>query len=482
MTNFLLGKVRRIYFMALPENKLDLKKSRVCYTIGDSAAQTIVQLAGGTFIVALMSSIGISDANIGILTSLASLAALFQLFTMRFVSKLKKYKFFVCFTVMQKFFLALIYMVPLLSFSMEAKIIWVVGGYFLAQIWTQIGTPTTQDWIASLVPSRVRGRYFAIKDSVAVFIVVSVMLVAGIILDHFKKEDIKIGFVIISVMILVLALINLIAFSMMKEPRVSIIDENGYEMHGNLAKRAKQEKLEELEELKKQGVSEGQKENIITEIKDAFTFPLFRKALLLNLLWMSCFYIAAPFNASYQIKELSLPYTFIMIVNFVVNMIRIYISPKVGKLADRFGMARIFKYFLLGLMLNYILTSFSLPGNAYIMMPIASLCSSVGWAFIGIGLFGIQLEFLDAKKRMMQLTILSSISGVYGFLISFVGGKILEFLQHNRPVFFGRELYAQQILNMVGAIMIIITFMYTKFRIQTIKVKANSSDGSMKNI
>lgn len=52
--NWCLGRLRRIYFMALPESEADYEKSRRRYIVGDSAAQTIAQLAGGTFLVSLM--------------------------------------------------------------------------------------------------------------------------------------------------------------------------------------------------------------------------------------------------------------------------------------------------------------------------------------------------------------------------------------------------------------------------------------------
>ena len=102
MHRYMMGKVRRIYFMALPETKKDMKSSRIYYTTADSAAQTIGQLAGGTFFATLMSQSGISDANIGIITSLVSLAALSQLFLINFFKKIKKYKFLVCATSLQR--------------------------------------------------------------------------------------------------------------------------------------------------------------------------------------------------------------------------------------------------------------------------------------------------------------------------------------------------------------------------------------------
>ena len=72
---WLLGRLRRIYFMALPENEGDYEKSRKNFIAGDSANQTIAQLAGGTFLVSLMLSVHIPDASIGVITSMGSLAA-----------------------------------------------------------------------------------------------------------------------------------------------------------------------------------------------------------------------------------------------------------------------------------------------------------------------------------------------------------------------------------------------------------------------
>jgi sugar phosphate permease len=221
--------------MALPESKIDLKKSRIYYTTADTATQTIVQLAGGTFLAALMSYSGISDANIGIITSLVSLAALSQLFLINYFKRLKKYKFLVCATSLQRLLFALLYFIPLLGIRTPGKAILIVLLYFIGQVCVQIGIPASQDWIASLVPSRLRGKYFSIKDSVAVFVVSSMMLISGMVLDYFKKSNILIGFIIIGILIFLLTMINVISLSLMKEPKTSYMNQDGKEMHGRLA-------------------------------------------------------------------------------------------------------------------------------------------------------------------------------------------------------------------------------------------------------
>lgn len=453
--------------MALPESKMDYKKSRINYTTADTAAQTIAQLVGGTFLASLMSYSGISDANIGVISSLVSLAALSQLFLINFFKRLKKYKFLVCVTSLQRILFSIIYLIPILAISDSVKGVMIVILYFLGQIFVQIGTPASQDWIASLVPSRLRGKYFTIKDSVAVFVVSTTMLIAGMILDFFADSALEIGFILIGAMIFILTMLNFICLSNMHEPRVSYINEQGKEMHGRLARKAKQNEV----------AASLEKQSLWQELKDAFVNRKFRKAFTIQCIYNFAFYICSPFNASYQIKELSLPYTFIMFIAFIANLYRIYISPKMGRLADRLGMARMLRYTLFCLGLNFLSMAFTVPANAYPMTILTTILSSTAWSFVGIGLFGVQLDFFQSDKRMTWLTITSSISGFLGFFVSILGGVLLDLLQKADLKILGIHIYAQQVLNLTGFIIILLAVYYIRYHMETEKIDTNRSDG-----
>ena len=465
MHRYMMGQLRRIYFMALPESKQDLKSSRIYYTTADSAAQTIAQLAGGTFLATLMSHSGISDANIGIITSLLSFAALTQLFLINFFKRIKKYKFLVTVTALQRILFAALYFVPLLMINDISKAVLIVLMYFIGQVFVQIGTPASQDWIASLVPSRLRGKYFSIKDSVAVFVVSSLMLICGMILDYFKKVNIFTGFIIIGVIIFILTVINVVALSLMKEPKLSYVNQDGKEMHGRLAKKAKE----------KVPADKGQ--SILSEIKEAVHDRKYRKAFAIQCLYTLAFYICAPFNSSYMINDLALPYTFIMLVSFIFNLYRIYIMPRLGRMADKHGMGKLLRYTLFSLGLNFLTVAFMMPFNAYPMYILATFFGSTAWAFVGIGLFGIQLDFYPSEKRMIWLTLTSSVSGLFGFLVSVIGGTVLARLQKLELFLFGYKIYAQQVLNLIGFLIILCAVIFIRLRIETEKVDANRQDG-----
>lgn len=451
--HWFLGRFRRIYFMALPESEADYEKSRRRYIAGDAAAQTIVQLAGGTFLVSLMLSVGFSDAQAGVLTSVASLAALFQLFTMRMVNHLTKRKLFICLMTVQKLYLAFIFFIPLLPVPDSTRQLLMIAGYFIAQVCAQVGTPATQDWIASLVPARLRGNYFSRKDAFCVFVTVTMMLLSGVVMDATAGERQNMGFTLNGSMILLLVVLNAWAFSCMKEPRQGELNAAGKEMHGKLRHKY----------LPKQPVHNG---NLLAEMRDAFGKADFRMAFTLTLLWQTSFYCAAPFNNSYQLGELGMPFTFIMVIGFLCNMLRIAITPLMGKLGDKHGMAFLYKYSLVGILLYFIFFALAVPSNAYPMVILGTVCSALGWSFAGIGLFGVQLELLEEGKRDIQLSILLALSGVYGFLVSFVSGCLLDFLQKVLATLPGQRLYAQQFTNALGAGFLLITILYLKCRVQ----------------
>ena len=150
---------------------------------------------------------------------------------MQRINRLRKRKLFVCFCVLQKLLLALLFFLPLTRTAGGLEQGLLLGGYFLAQVWSQIATPATQDWIASLVPMKERGSYFSRKDAVAVFVTVTLMLGMGVVMDVCSGPKQLLGFFINGSLILFLVLLNFGAFSCMKEPRMGETNPEGREIH-----------------------------------------------------------------------------------------------------------------------------------------------------------------------------------------------------------------------------------------------------------
>ena len=167
-------------------------------------------------------------------------------------------------------------------------------------------------------------------------------------------------------------------------------------------------------------------------------------------MWMTAYFVAMPFNFSYQLNELKLSYTYITVISFVCSLLRILITPVVGKAADRVGMAKTVERGMALVALHYLVMVFARASNGYLTYTIATIFSCCAWSYTGIGFLGIQLEFFDKERRVVLFSLFSAISGIYGFLVSFVTGKLLDFLQKKEMLIGNVPVYAQQITNLMG--------------------------------
>lgn len=464
----LLGKFRKTYFMALPENQQDLLRSRKLYTTGDSAAQTIVNIAAGTFLVSLMTSIGISDGNMGIILSFPSLAALFQLLVMNYVQSLDKRKAFICSCHLYRIVLAFVFFIPVMPWSQPVKVIVFLIAFLSGQIFVQISAPAATDWLASLVPSRLRSRYFTIKDSVVVFVIVSVSLVVGIVYDLLEKVNPNYGFIMLGCLIVILVLIAFIAFSKVNEPRLSLTNEYGMELHGTLLRKAL---------LVHPPIPKNQ--NLLSEAKAILKNRNLKIAFVLNMLWVFASSSASPFNSSYIVKDLQLSFTFIMVISFIANTVRVLLMPKIGKVASKTGAPWMLKCVLTCFALSYAFMVLQKPSTPPVFYILYQLFASLAYTYIGIGLLEIQLNFMEYEKRTIQYTILSVFSGILAFSVSAIFGKILDFLQKLDLHIGSQKIYAQQITNCVGILFTLLMIFYLHFVVEKIKVKQDRKDGSV---
>ena len=113
---FLLGKLRRHFFMQHPESERDWALTRLCFIINGATATAIGSLAGGAFIATLLIQLGVSDAMNGIIAAIPTVAGLSQIFMLQITKHIRKAKFITivsCF--ISRIIYALLVIIPFLT-------------------------------------------------------------------------------------------------------------------------------------------------------------------------------------------------------------------------------------------------------------------------------------------------------------------------------------------------------------------------------
>lgn len=445
---FVLGKLKKQFFRAYPENLEDYKRSRSLLIIYDICVAGLTAMAHGTFLVLLMTELGMSDGNMGLILSFHNFANIAQLISIKLSGRIVKNKLFVYHFETSRILLGVLYFIPFLFISSKAKVTIFVLMYCLVQICVYICSPAFVDWSASLVPEETRGKYYATKQAASNVASLVVSFVAGIVADALKTNHLNLLFIILGTAVITFGIGAVTSILFVKEPKTSYIDADGHEVVGSL--------------IKKRRLANGKIEDV--SITKAFIEAMkskgFRNLLVITCLWWTGYNASISFNTSYMLKELNLSYTMISFSSIVIGVIQAYLGPKLGKLSDKRGTAKVTSLLLYILALHSLFMAIATPQNGLVMFILSRICYAVAFAFINVGLLNLKLEYIPTGRRIVLLSVLEMISGVFGYAMSFVFGRFIDYFQAyalTKDTFIG---YAQQYTNALSVVIFVIAAIY----------------------
>lgn len=179
-------------------------RSRTSYILQASFEYCTSVLVADVFLAKLLTEIGMSDATIGIISSLISVSFLFQLAALRFAQCIRNIKKTVILfdTVSQLFFIA-IYFVPFLGLSLIQKTVFVCSCLLIAYLLKYMTSTVFFKWANGFVmPSR-RGAFSANKEIVSLIVGMILTFAVGNLVDCLEFQGkLKTSFVIIAMIML----------------------------------------------------------------------------------------------------------------------------------------------------------------------------------------------------------------------------------------------------------------------------------------
>ena len=447
---FLLGKMKKPFFRAYPEDDSQIEKSLKCEVVSSACISTTSSLATGTFLVLLMTQLGMSDGSMGLILTFHNFANLAQLISIKVSGRIVKNKLFVFIFEFQRILLGLLFFLPLLAWKSDVKTFVFVALYCFVQICIYICNPAKVDWIDTLVNGENRGGYYALRQSVTNIVTLLAGFIMGVVVDSLKGESINTLLPIMGISVMAFQAVGLFMMLLTKEKRVSVIDENGHEVVGSLIK--KRNLLnQELESV-----------SIVKEFVEAIRSRMFRKLLVVECLWLLGYTILAFYNTSYMLDELNLSYTLISSFSIILCVSQLILGPRFGKMADKVGTAKVTRFVVLMMALHCLTMAFAVPSNALLTFIISRVFYLLGYAFVFVGIFNIKLERIAPKKRITWIALLGIISGVFTYLVSILGSAFIDWFQAY-SLETGKQLgYAQQYLNVLSFVVLIVLTIYLK--------------------
>lgn len=413
----------------------DYEKSRNLFIAESSAAVSVFSLTSGAFLSGFVKYLGGSDEINGIIGAIPALASVLQIFSSLVFEKLQYRKFLVavlCF--LYRLTLGFMFFVPMVFKGQTKRVIALGIMYLIAYALAAFITPPASNWIVDLVPIKMRGRYFAIKDGFSLGVSTIIIMIIGKILDNYRGANNEYGgFLILAAVVIFLTIINFYFLSIIKEPTV---DRKPININLN---------------------------NIVSM---TFENSSFKKMIILSVLWNFSFQIGGPYFPVYMVTGLKLSYSYITIIGVVATIFKVFVMKTWGKLADKNSWFFTTKYSIALLGITHFLWIFVDMNLFRVLVPILTIMAGIAWAGIGFSLFNIQFLYAPEEGRTVYLGASAALGGIIGFLSAMIGSLILKLLEGFNFSLANISIGNMQIVLSLSGVLLIGTALYVHYAME----------------
>ncbi|MCD7755662.1 MAG: MFS transporter [Firmicutes bacterium] len=415
------------------------RRSRGAYYIQCAAEYLVTLVVADAFLAKLLNALGLSDAAIGIVSSLTSLAFLVQLgtiFLMQHIRNVKKTVIFLDISSMLCFMAT--YLLPFLEAPQvlrTALVFATIGGGFGLK-YLQLNL--YYKWGQSFVRPGGRGTFSAKNEAISQAAGVAFTLVIGAVVDYYDRVGrLETSFLVIACVIACLTVVNF----------VMLLSIQSYS--------------------RREAVS--QQKPIRDVLKNTLGNPNFRHVIVMISLYDIGRYLTVGFLGTYKTQDLLLTVGTVEIINVCASVLRCVLSRPAGKWADRTSFAHVYQMGLWLCAFSFLLLMFTTPDRWWLVIGY-TLCYHGSMAAIPGNANNMTYSYVPIDYFVQAQAIRSSIAGVLGFLASILGSRILSFIQANGNCLFGIPVYGQQVLAALSLFVILGAIAYNQCVISKQKI------------
>lgn len=418
------------------ENKDVYKTSRFLYILEATFEYFISLLVTGAYLAKITSSLGMSDSLTGILTSFVSLGCGFQIIAIFLANKRPVKRWVTVLHSINQLAFVLIYLVPFIEINQTTKITLFIAFLLIGHIINNVVNSPKINWFMSLVDDKRRGRFTANKEMVSLIGGMLFSFAMGAVIDHFEAIGNLNGAFIVC---------GLSVFGLMLLHSATLIF-------------SKEKPVEENEKI-------STKQLLGDLIKDKNLF----KVILISVLWNIVSYSSTPFYGSYQIKELGFTMTFVSILSAAYAIVRTFFSIPMGKFADKYSFAKMLNICFIIMLVGYAINIFTVPDNGKVFYTIYYMLNAVAMAGINSAVINLIYDYVDKEKRIGALALKSTIAGFAGFFTTLAVSPLVSHIQECGNMFLGMNVYAQQVVSAIAAILLVVLIVYLNLVVRKIR-------------
>ncbi len=403
-------------------------------------AAVYTNIAGGVLLTNFLMDLGASPTQVGLLASIPLISNFLQPLG-AYLSEQTTSRHWYCLWIYgpsRLIWLMLLVGIGLMNWGQmdaETLIGWTLAISLLSYGVGALGSAAWLSWMAILVPRRIRGRYFGLRNSAANLTTLVAIPLAGLAIALWQGGSIQ-GFGIVLALGMVLGLVSLAFQNFMADVNPIV-----------------QRSLNEPQLIHQATVLPHEPKDPVTlspweRILELADFWMF---LIYFTVWMFAFNLSAPFFNLYMLDNLNLNISQVTLYNSLMSGANLFMFMIWGRLADRIGnrpllMGVGFVVALTPLLWLFVGTD---DLSLWLGLPLLHLLMGGCAAALELGSNNLQIGIAPLRKQSTYFGWIAASAGVSGAIGTMLGGYLAEHWQWGGGIL---GLFAVSSLCRVGAL------------------------------
>ena len=278
---------------------------------------------------------------------------------------------------------------------------------FFTHLLGGLGSASWLSWLAIIVPRRLRGRYFGIRNSVCNLTNLIGVPLAGLVISNWDGGTIQ-GYGLVLFLGIICGIVSLYCQYFQVDVNPQLQNQNSLNLYVN-----------STEDVTK---DETNWTNIIWQNSNFLIF------LLYSSLWMLSVHLSAPFFNFYLLDTLDLDVTLVTIYSSLQTGANLLMLIIWGKLADKIGNRPI----LICVGILVAITPLLWLGigddqlDFWLWLPLLHIFTGITWAAIDLCMTNMYLGIVPMKNQSIYIAIAAAVAGVSGALGTTIGGFVAQ--------------------------------------------------------
>ena len=402
------------------ELKVSVRNSLRASTIDGGLSTVFSNITGGVLLSSFLLDLGASPFEIGMLASLPMLTNLLQPLGALLSNRTSSRHDYGIWTFLPSRLLWLVLLVGIIfrsentDFSNQLVYL-TLGLVVVSNILAALGSASWMSWLAVLVPPKLRGRYYSVRNIVSNIASLLCLPIASFVVSNWQGGSIAGYGIVLSISILAgLASLSCQQFMIDINPQKYQIASPVEHQNGSWR--------------------EKQQENLFNNLISPFKDRNLVVFLIYFAVWGFAVNLSTPFFNLYMLENLGVDITWVTLLNSLSNGANMLMLLVWGRLSDRVGNRPLLIFAGLAIAITPLFWLFTgleqVQPQLWIYLVMFHLLLGGTWAAIDLGSNNIQIAIAPIQHHATFFAIASAVAGVGSALGTTTGGALAQYAHY----------------------------------------------------